>query len=383
MLVESAIHALTAARPLSAVPGALASSTAIGANAFIAGTSGTNILSMVMFPNVVHGAMFGYASSAFKKGDRSFHGVFGYKTLLRGVQNGRDNVTSGGMILPLVNLGARGAYMMGARGARTVAAQSASQLGFGGVMSATSFSGEKAANVHRVLSQNKFAWAGGAEQYLDEVITGGGITKTWKAGAVKALMDGEIDIKNAAGKSLNLNFTEAKARRYVNEAFDATESLIGENGRKFWQWGMQAGGKDATDALRKGEWLYHGVGKKGGAVVGAIKAGVGVGATTLKAGSKWAAGLRWFGVIDMLTLGVGAASWAGGQLLEGAAAAISYGIHQSHQAQRLDLGDKYMSPVFAGPGASTERRRAVQSIYGARVNPNERMYGNEARYNHR
>lgn len=43
----------------------------------------------------------------------------------------------------------------------------------------------------------------------------------------------------------------------------------------------------------------------------------------------------------------------------------------------------YLGPAFSNRAAATERQRAVQAIYAAKVNPVSRMYGNEARMYHR
>jgi hypothetical protein len=51
--------------------------------------------------------------------------------------------------------------------------------------------------------------------------------------------------------------------------------------------------------------------------------------------------------------------------------------------RRASMGRGYLGPSFQNYYAATERQRAVQAIYSARVNPQSQVYGNEARYLHR
>jgi len=53
------------------------------------------------------------------------------------------------------------------------------------------------------------------------------------------------------------------------------------------------------------------------------------------------------------------------------------------EQRQFHMGRGYLGPSFQNYYAATERQRAVQAIYAARVNPSSRIYGNEASYYHR
>ena len=47
-----------------------------------------------------------------------------------------------------------------------------------------------------------------------------------------------------------------------------------------------------------------------------------------------------------------------------------------------DFGTGRIPNALQSAGAGTERRRAIQAAYSAKINPSNRMFGNEARFHH-
>lgn len=80
------------------------------------------------------------------------------------------------------------------------------------------------------------------------------------------------------------------------------------------------------------------------------------------------------------------ASFAGGAALtstiEGMGDFTRGVLQYLDESRKPNLGRGRVPQAFMTAAAGTERQRAIQATYGARVNPSSRMYGNEAQYQH-
>lgn len=345
-----------------------AGGTAVGTNAFLNQQTGTNLMGTLMFPNLFHSALIGSGLSIFKK-QVDFGGMFGYKALLRGIQKPTDWMTSGGLVLPMAELAGRGMLKAGFRSPYMHALANARRVGLGGLTTTMEFRSIQEANAVR----NVLRVAGENEWF-----------KEAKFGRTEFERRARLHIGNRhklRGKQLD---------NYVNAAWKAAEKL--GRGGALATTGLA--GKDITSAMALGDWDFidSPIAKSGKGhqrVIGTLKVGsTEVGGLRLaddviKYGSTIAKAAKVLGFIDLLALGYKGAMWTAGNFMEGAAQAISYGHQQMRQVERLDFGNNELNPVFNSPTASTERMRAVRSIYGAKVNPAQRIMGNEARYQHR
>jgi len=372
-MLESAAALMRAARPVAL------GATAVGLNAGIDSQTDVNLMGTLMFPNPIHSITAGMTIGAvFGKG--SFSGAFGYKTLLSGVNGGMSNISAGGLILPAIELGAKGLVKMGASHRFVIAAQNARKMGLAGIATTMEFANERSMKIGQALlgkegfgldhSGKRLAEAEWKQAARFEIQAGTGTKQVpWEMKST--------DSRPGRSGMEPKKYKKKKLKKFINDAWNASETLHEKTG---WKIGAGLAGKDATSMIETGEWVTT---KTGGKAVTSSLVSTKKTAAFVMENAKLGAALRWVGVMDMISIGAGVAMWAGGAALDGAAQAISFGIRNFQQAERLELGDRKMSPVFAAPTAATERRRAIQAIYGARVNPAQKMFGNEARYMHR
>ena len=139
-------------------------------------------------------------------------------------------------------------------------------------------------------------------------------------------------------------------------------------------------GKTKTTATGLTKFMYWMGGETVGGGTAMIKMG---GKGALGIGARAAAGLSGVGTALFLTDILSLPIKAGIDRVESGLTDLATGILQWQKEAALpDFGKGRIPTAMSSSGAATERRRAIQASYSARINPSNRMFGNEARYHH-
>ncbi len=112
------------------------------------------------------------------------------------------------------------------------------------------------------------------------------------------------------------------------------------------------------------------------AVKAGFKLGAGMGARVFSTVAAGFSLYTYYDIISTVTSSLASTSIQGAGEL---AATLNQWIDEK---RGLEFGYGRIPQAMISAGASTERRRAVQASYGAKINPRNRLMGNEASYHH-
>tara|TARA_Y100000310_G_C20693015_1_gene823634 strand:+ start:1759 stop:2811 length:1053 start_codon:yes stop_codon:yes gene_type:complete len=326
-----------------------------GGSAFVDMASGGDINPLLdITPTPFEGAMYGLAVinpiegfSRLKAGLSvsgrglagktafSYSGAWGYKTLFSGVKAGSlwSSLSLGNVVLSAAQLTGKGLGSMGlAKEPLVKALMNARSTGIAGVTNAGFQVGPKDV-IRNIRKSNRF-----------------------NIGAHGQILKG----KGIGGRGRGFK-TAARANKAYKAAVRA---------------GIQSAAAEGTAWSR---WLYW----LGGEGVG------GAGAATIKAGAKMGIASR----LALLGSGVGTAmiisdiaSIATAPLISAAESGVTDLAATLFQWQKEivkpEFGFGRLPIAMQSGAAATERQRAIRASYSAKINPKNRMMGNEASYHH-
>jgi len=374
----------------SVLPSLGVSTAALAANAAVSAGSGVNMAGEILFPNIATSALIGSGVGFLGSKGGTFTGMFGYKSLLRGIEKPKDMLTAGGLMLPVIEAAARLSVKAGAKSSFAVGAASIRQLGVSGLF------GNLAAGIpgyFNTLGNNELLSKSVLKIFNEVGISN--VKAPLKIGNKYSMYTMQEAIKKGVSKDAFIaGITKAKgtSAKPGMKAIASKLSGVGSKGigsaytlleniskSKIFRFMAGAAGRDLDDVLSNfkivektvGQGTHRFLSLKGAASPAFLK------------GGKIAMGINMVNLVMITAMAGNAAIYGGGKLLEGGAAGLAYGVDQAMQAQRLDLGSGRMNPVYMSQGAQTERQRAIKAIYGAKVNPSQRMFGNEGRNMHR
>lgn len=299
------------------------------------------------FPNPILSASIGLVTNPFAYSRRvaegtRFTGMFGYRSLLRGIQGTHENITAGGLILPVVQMTGRTMKRLGFHGKWISGAARAREVGIAGIASAMdsgTWTAKEARDALKYITHHR--------KSIHEFTS----MEAWVAGG-------------------------RKDTRFSRRAFEILEHFRSKKVRRWYG----AAGIDINDALRTGNFIVDEVGDKANILLKASKYSK---VATFGKGSSWIAGTAGaFAAFNIAYLAISAASKAGGWFIEGAGEALRVGLEYAEAHNQLEFAGR-VAPEYDTYGAATERQRAVRAIYGAKVNPQSRLFGNEAAMMHR
>lgn len=314
--------------------------------------------------NPLESAQFLFATNPFQsiqatgRYELSRLGMFGYKTLVAGIGPGgaKRTLTAGNLVLSTLQGAARGLHTLNLLGESNLATslRHARTVGLAGVFN-----------------------PGAAVKTLP------GMTKANIRGMIPTLVQ---DVK--------------LPRHYEEYRTNIRSALKAGRLSRHTKWRHMAGAgpttaKDAESFLIKNFAQSVEDIPKGGARVitpvlseSAERAGLYVGKTTK---GKFLANtfirsqrmlLRGFSLYMYGSIASMLARPAVGAMVQGASNLAITSLELLRSVASRDITPAQMSSIFMTTEAATERQRAIQSIYGARVNPSNRLMGNEAQMYH-
>ena len=328
--------------------------TTAGSSAIMDYTTDINPL-LEITPSPFEGAMYGFATlnplegmrrfgMAFTGGKFEYGGAWGYKTLMTGVKPSLwSNLSLGNVVLSGMEVGARGigaAFDIADDPTIKMMSQ-ARKVGLAGIFGKVDKVPGTGKNYKKVLSAKEIAdikakirsrWAG--PKYLT------------------SLNDFNVEGYNKAVKAS----LKAAARNKTSTVKAAT----GLTSLMYWLGGeTAAGGKAMVNVGGKGVGIMAGIGGRLAAGLSGI-------------GTAWL-------LYDVSTMLLGDPIDAA----EAGVTDLATGLLQwQKEIVKPDFGTGRIHQAMSSAGAGTERRRAIQASYSARINPGNRMFGNEARYHH-
>jgi len=356
---------------------ATAATAAIAANAGVEHFSGVNMIGSAMVINPAYALLGGMAMG----GGSEFKGAFGYKSLLRGmnpkgVAKATDYMSLGGVVLPLVEAGAKTALAAGMGGNNLFmhGASNARRYGLGNIVT-SGFLDVEGLTTKTVTKRGKDI----VKNYGDDVMR---LLQNPKVGPGligQAAASGTVDdFLMAVNKGLGggPSIKVKKLKPVYDALYNTVQAAKTSKPMRALSW---LSGKNWMDTLATMEK----VSTKGGSTGYMMATAGNTGRALLTKGSSLAKGMSIFSALSLIQIGGAAAMWAGGALLEGASQTLAYGVDMVMDSQRMELANGKLAPIFMGPNAATERQRAIKAVYNAKVNPSQRAFGNEAGYMHR
>ena len=320
--------------------------TAGGASAVMDYTTDINPLTAIT-PSPWEAALYGFAATnpwqamkrlgkALLPGQRTmeYQGAIGYKTLMTGVRPGSlwSNLSLGNVVLSGVQAGARGlGRAFDIADDPTIAA----------------------------FSQARTKGLAGLFGTVEDVK---GTGKNWQ----QVLSKQEIsDVRNKIRNRWS-------GRRHVSGYTDAMKQSLKAAARN-----KTVGAKAVGAGTQLMYWL-------GGTNAAGGKAMVQIGGKGLAGvGGRLAAGLSGIGTAWLLYDVTTAFTGSPFQAAQEGITDLATGLLQWQRDVAMpEFGTGQIPMAMQNAGAATERRRAIQASYSAKINPGNRMLGNEARYHH-
>lgn len=291
-------------------------------------------------------------------------GMFGYKTLIRGVQGGASTLTAGNLILSSIQGTARLLGGLGQLGEGSLATslKYARTLGISGII------GHEQSVIDLVgeMRKNPFSmYAGVPSELQEDVLTAGG---RWRASGVAQL------------KSKLQSKLPSSTKKLLSKLSGA--GVISAS--------------NVDEMIAKGLIQVEGTGVAARVIVPGLSEtvkpkGVFVGKIDPKLRPWLSKNIRVRAYRGMWRLGSFMA-WAqltaliaapvAGAALSGVSNMVVTALDFARNFTNLDITSGRLPQVFMTNEAATERQRAVQAIYGARVSPSNRFLGNEAQMYH-